>query len=135
MADDLCQETFIKVWEMWHKINQDTLKSLLYKIATNLMRNQIKHLSVVYQFQKNNKPHESDSTSADFELRQEEYNQLLEQTLGKIPEKSREVFLMSRIDGLTYNEIAERLGLSVKAIEKRMHLALEIISNKMSVKL
>ena len=37
------------------------------------------------------------------------------------------MFLMSRIDKMKYKEIAEALGLSVKAIEKRMHLALKTL--------
>jgi RNA polymerase sigma-70 factor (ECF subfamily) len=44
--------------------------------------------------------------------------------LAALPEKQRTVFLMARMEGLTYKEIAERLNLSVKAIEKRMSLTL-----------
>jgi len=45
--------------------------------------------------------------------------------LESMPEKQRTVFLMNRIDELKYKEIADHLGLSVKAIEKRMSQALE----------
>jgi RNA polymerase sigma-70 factor (ECF subfamily) len=44
--------------------------------------------------------------------------------LTALPEKQRTVFMMSRMEGLKYQEIAERLNLSVKAIEKRMSSAL-----------
>jgi RNA polymerase sigma-70 factor (ECF subfamily) len=45
----------------------------------------------------------------------------------EMPDRERTVFLMSRIDGLMYKEIANRLGLSVKAVEKRMKNALNFL--------
>ena len=57
-----------------------------------------------------------------------EYSELkkkYEKTLMKLPIKQREVFLMSRVEELKYSEIAERLRISVKAVEKRMKKALE----------
>jgi RNA polymerase sigma-70 factor (ECF subfamily) len=50
-------------------------------------------------------------------------------------EKNRVVFLMNRIDDLTYNEIAMNLGLSVKAVEKRMGKALSFLKEKLDVKI
>ena len=44
-----------------------------------------------------------------------------------MPENQRTVFLMSRVDNLKYAEIAEMTGISVKAVEKRMHKALEFL--------
>ena len=52
-----------------------------------------------------------------------------------MPEKQRVVFLMSRIDNLKYAEIADQLGLSVKAVEKRMKKALEFLRNEIEQKL
>ena len=45
--------------------------------------------------------------------------------LADLGEKQRTVFLMARMEGLKYHEIAERLNLSVKAVEKRMSIALD----------
>ncbi|HKJ79797.1 MAG TPA: sigma-70 family RNA polymerase sigma factor, partial [Prolixibacteraceae bacterium] len=50
-----------------------------------------------------------------------------EKALEKMPEKQRTVFLLSRAENLKYKEIAEMLGISVKAVEKRMTLALEFL--------
>ena len=58
------------------------------------------------------------------------YKELLknyELALERLPEKQRTVFLLSRMDGMKYFEIAESLGLSVKAVEKRMKNALEYL--------
>ena len=48
----------------------------------------------------------------------------MQRVIAEMTEKSRTVFLMNRIDGMTYNEIAESLKVSVKAIEKQMSKAL-----------
>jgi RNA polymerase sigma-70 factor (ECF subfamily) len=52
-----------------------------------------------------------------------------------MPEKQRTVFLMNRIDELKYKEIADQLGLSVKAIEKRMSQALEHLKTHLKDKI
>ena len=48
----------------------------------------------------------------------------LEQAMGKLKPKTREIFLAHRIHGFTYAEIAERTGLSVKGVEKQMSKAI-----------
>jgi RNA polymerase sigma factor (sigma-70 family) len=57
----------------------------------------------------------------------EELKNRYETALTNLPEKQRTVFLMSRMEELKYHEIAERCGLSVKAVEKRMNLALSYL--------
>ena len=53
-----------------------------------------------------------------------EFKVKLQKAIDKLTEGQRTCFLMHRIDGKKYSEIAEILGISVKAVEKRMHLAL-----------
>ena len=59
-----------------------------------------------------------------------EFENYLNQVLESIPEHERVVFLMNRIEQLKYKEIAERLNISVKAVEKRMSKALVVIKEK-----
>ncbi len=51
--------------------------------------------------------------------------------LSTMGEKQRDVFLMNRIEEMTYKEIAERLGLSVKAVEKRMSQAIGFLRERL----
>jgi RNA polymerase sigma-70 factor (ECF subfamily) len=134
LADDIVQEVFLKLWTNRQGVKEDTVKSLLYTIASNTIKNHFKHQKVVYSFQSQNQSNET-SEEADSALRQEELNRKLQDALAEIPEKSREVFLMNRIEGLTYSDIADRLGLSVKAIEKRMSDALSILRSRISYKI
>jgi RNA polymerase sigma factor (sigma-70 family) len=128
------QETFVKFWENRKKVRPETLKTLLYTIATNLIKNEFKHNQVVYKFERNIQQPQL-SEGADHKLLSDEFNNKLQKALAQIPENARIVFLMNRIEGLTYSEIAARLGLSVKAIEKRMSEAIAVLRSKIEFKI
>jgi len=134
LSEDIVQEVFLKVWNIRKQVVPETVKSFLYTIAENITKNYYRHQQVVYNFA-NKYDNESIAEEADHEIRKEEFHHHLQKTLSEIPEKSRVVFLMNRIDGYTYAEIAERLNLSVKAIEKRMSEAIAIIREKIKYKI
>lgn len=126
LATDIAQETFIKCWEKQFRFEEGKTKKLLYKIASNLFVSDYRKKKTALNFKLNRKP-ESESNTPDQILQFEELNGQFNLALQNLPEKQRVVFLMSRMDDLKYNEIAESLGLSVKAVEKRMSLALEYL--------
>lgn len=134
VAEDLAQEAFLKLWEKRDEVKEKTVKTLLYTIANNLAINHLKHGNVVFNFAVNYQGRDS-YESPDFELEMKEFDQKLQQAIGSIPEKSREVFLMNRIEGLTYNDIAERLEISVKTVEKRMRKALDLLRSSIKYKI
>lgn len=68
------------------------------------------------------------------QLQYSELKKEYETALTEMSEGQRVVFLMSRLEELTYKEIAERLDLSVKAVEKRMSLALKELRSKLKVR-
>lgn len=125
-AEDITQDAFVKLWEKRAQVRMETVKVYLFTIANNMTLNEIKHQSVVMGFVSRSKP-ASMTESPQFELEKQEFAAKLKAAIDSMPEKSRVVFLMNRIDGLTYGEIADRLHLSVKAIEKRMKKALDIL--------
>ena len=133
LAEDLTQDVFMKVWDKREEVNHDTVKSYLYTIANNMLLNKLRHDKVVLNFAEKNKD-QKNAQSPEYALEEKEFKQKLEQTISNMPEKQREVFLMNRIDELTYKEIAERLELSVKAVEKRMHGALNYLKDKIAHK-
>ena len=133
-AEDIAQEAFIKVWEKRYEIRQKTVKSLLYTIAGNLCKNRFEHQQVVFEFANNFQQNEFSSTP-EFELELKEFNNKLQNAIGELKDKDRTVFLMNRIDGLTYKQIAENLELSQKAIEKRMKNALDELKKTIEYKI
>lgn len=126
LAEDLVQDTFLKLWEMRKNVDKATIKAYLYKIAQNGTINYQRRQQLYYKFIRKAEFHkETDTPEKIAEMN--EYEQKLQNALGLLPEGGREVFLMNRLEDLTYTEISERLGLSVKAIEKRMSKALKIL--------
>jgi RNA polymerase sigma-70 factor (ECF subfamily) len=134
VAEDVSQDTFIKVWEKRDDIRPQTVKALLYTIANNLCKNRFEHQQVVFDFA-NNYKHYHENSSPQFELELKEFNDKLQKAIGGLNEKQRTVFLMNRIDGLTYNQIANSLELSVKAVEKRMKNALNELKKTIEYKI
>jgi RNA polymerase sigma-70 factor (family 1) len=125
-AEDILQETFIKLWDNCGKVKYDSVKSYLYTIATNTFLNMIKHDKVVKKHQ-DALPRHSTNESPEFIMLENEFMDKLQRTIDSLPEKQKEVFLLNRIEKKKYKEIAEQLGVSVKAVEKRMHLALVVM--------
>jgi RNA polymerase sigma factor (sigma-70 family) len=82
-------------------------------------------------FQFNSKDTEN-SPSPEEQLQFVELKNQYKLALAEMPENQRTVFLMSRFDKMKYAEIAGLLGLSVKAIEKRMSLALSFLKLKLN---
>jgi len=135
LSEDIAQEVFIKLWDVRDTIREESVLSLLYTIAANLLKNYHKHQKVVLNFQKNTTLIDVNLEEADHPMREQEMKERLERVLSDMPEKCRVPFLMSRIEELTYSEIAQRLDLSVKAIEKRMKEALDFIRNNLEYKI
>ncbi|MEQ8907419.1 RNA polymerase sigma-70 factor [Ekhidna sp.] len=136
LADDLVQETFIKIWNKRDEIEKETVKSLLYTIANNMLINHFNHQKVVREHQKSANPGSSSSSdSPQFQMEEAEFEAKLNNAIAKLPEDCREVFLMNRIDKLKYAEIAERLNLSVKAIEKRMSKTIGLLKESLGMKI
>tara|TARA_R110002049_G_scaffold131504_1_gene290265 strand:+ start:131 stop:643 length:513 start_codon:yes stop_codon:yes gene_type:complete len=127
-AYDVVQEAFIKLWENCSKVAPDKAKAYVYTIANNLYLNVIKaeKVRLKYAPDTNAVVHES----PDFLMEEQEYKEKLERVLQALPENQRTTFLLNRIDGKKYSEIAEMEGVSVKAIEKRMHLALKTLRDQ-----
>ncbi len=122
-AEDIMQEAFIRLWDKRKDVPESKVKSFLFTVANNLFLDQVKHQQVVLRFQQ--KPHKQiNHEHPHYLLEEEEFYQHLQHAINCLPEKSRVVFLMNRIDKLPYREIALRLSISVKAVEKRMHKAL-----------
>ena len=128
LAEDLCQEAFLRAWKNCASILPSKANAFLYRVANNLFLDKIKHDKVVLNYsEKARKSIELESP--EYQLEMKEFKAKLESAIASLPEKERVVFLMSRIDKMKYKEIAEKLGLSVKAIEKRMQLALRALKN------
>ena len=60
-----------------------------------------------------------------------ELTELLEQALQRLPENLRETFILSRVERLSYKEIAQRLGITVKAVDNRLSRTMKILKHEL----
>jgi RNA polymerase sigma-70 factor (ECF subfamily) len=128
LATDIAQESFMKVWEKNLSYDEKPIKSLLYKIASDIFISKYRRDKVAQKYLAKLEP-SIDNHSPEEQMQYEELKNKYELALSNLSEKQRTVFLMSRNEGLKYQEIADRLELSVKAVEKRMTYALSYLRN------
>jgi RNA polymerase sigma-70 factor (family 1) len=132
-AEDIAQDTFLKVWEKKETIKSETVKSLVYTIANNLFLNQVEHQKVHLKFAVKFQPNDIVKENPEFEMQVKEFDLKLQKAINELDDKKRTVFLMNRIEKYTYNQIAENLGITVKAVEKRMEKALAYIRKEIEM--
>lgn len=123
LAREHVQELFTRVWIKRHLLAPEKqIKAYLYTALNNIIINYNK-LHV-------NKSKSLDSVCLDYmlkNLRDEDIRIDVKYALKKLPDKVREVFLMSRIDKFSYAEIAEICNISIKTVEKRMSKAIYLL--------
>lgn len=131
-AKDLTQESFLKLWNNCSKVSLDKVKSYLYTIANRIFLDDINHQKVILKFQHRSGISERQMEhNPEYLYRQGEFNVKLEEAVSSLSEKQRVVFLMSRIDKVKNKEIAERLDISIKTVEKHIANALKSLKEKM----
>jgi RNA polymerase sigma-70 factor (ECF subfamily) len=128
LADDLVQETYLRAASLQSLANIASPRGLLLRIAANVAIDQHRRASV--------RPVAGRTPEAEvaLERRGVESDQserlALKQIILSLPPKLRDVFVLSRFTGLTYDEIGVRLGISAKTVEGRMTKALRICAAK-----
>ncbi len=130
-AEDLTQDAFIQLWNNCKKIPFDKAKSFVMKVAQNSFFNNVRHQKVVLHYNKNEDKKDCDHESPEYILEEKEFLEKLSKCISELPDKEREVFLLSRKEKKTYREIAEIIGISQKGVERRMHLALKKLKEKL----
>lgn len=134
VAEDLVQDAFARLWEKRGMLEAVSLSSLLFTMVRNNCINHLKRLALVdihsvdwlenldgeerlYHFDM--------CPDVEMALLYKELEAQIPQVLEQLPARSREIFLMSRRQGLKNREIAEQLSISTTAVEKHIKRALD----------
>lgn len=133
ISQDIVQEVFVKVWEKRAIIDSLNIEAFLFKLVRNRCIDYIKHLKVV-----NNRMQEIQISTQYEELYridfignepyvliEQELKIKIDKTILDLPDRCREVFTLSRINGLKNKEIAEMLGINIKNVERHLNRAMQ----------
>lgn len=132
LSEDLAQESFTILWKKCATVQFEAAKSYLFTVSGRLFLNKKKREKIELNFIKKTGS-SSNKETPEFLMEENEFKKTLESAIAELPSKQREVFLMNRIDGMPFREIAESLEISVKAVEKRMSLCLQALKEKMEI--
>jgi RNA polymerase sigma-70 factor, ECF subfamily len=126
-AEDVVQELFTDLWEKGNlaKIefpDRYLLRAVKFKCINIIQRVRVKEASLFSEIQD-----VEIATEESFGMREEDILPMLHYYAAKLPPKTREIFLLSREEGLRYKEIAEVKGISIKTVETQMGRALKIL--------
>ncbi len=133
VAEELSQDVFLELWRRRESLAPDSsVAGYLMQAVRNRALNHLRHLAVqkksVVYVEAMSEPAEH----ADSQVQANELQAAVTQAIADLPPRTREVFVMSRERGLRYSEIAEQLGVSVKAVEANMSRALRVLRERLA---
>lgn len=142
-AEDIVQDVFFELWAKREKIDFDqAIKAYLFKAVYNRSLNYVNNPAVTRQTKLEQYAEEhqfneffvSQDKSPEELLITKELTAEIEQIIDKLPSQCKTVFLLSRKEELKNKEIAEKLSISVKAVEKHITKALSILKKELKDK-
>jgi len=129
-AREVVHQVFINLWEKWNETDHTTsLKSYLFTSVRNRSLNVIRDRK---KFTSEEVPEQTGEWDVSALLEAMELEEKIRGAIAVLPGKCREIFELNRFDGLRYNEIANRLGISVKTVENQMSKALKILRDQLA---
>jgi RNA polymerase sigma-70 factor (ECF subfamily) len=131
-ASDIAQDVFLRVWEKRSSLMHDYLKPLLYKIASDTYISTFRREEYCINYLQSINENDNAAASPEDEAIYREAAAAYTSSLAKMPEARRVIFLMSREEGMKYKEIAERLGISIKTVEKHVSAALRALRTELN---
>jgi len=129
-SEDIVQEIFTQIWTKRQSIEITNVSAYLYGAVRNLVFKHIRsgNIKNTYLERINLISHVND---AERTLNLNELQDIYHKSLGTLPLRCREVFLLSREENLSYKEIASRLNISHKTVETQMSKALKLLRTAM----
>lgn len=127
IAKELVQETFLQLWVNRSKLSEvENPSAWIYRIASNISVNWLKTQSNRQRLQKNIVVVESENPVPDY-IDSRELDLVIQKAVNLLPEKRQEVYRLSREQGLTHQQIADKLNLSVNTVRAQIGNSLKFI--------
>lgn len=133
-TEEIIQNVFVSLWENRDMLNEAfPLQNYLYKVTINHIYNYFKHRSVRRNYLENMILEGSDEDQyAEQSILANDLGEIVNKFIGNLPLRQQIIYRLSRMDGLCYAEIAQRMGLSVRAVENHIYRTLKYIREKLN---
>lgn len=127
-AEDIVQDTFHKLLSMEEGIDSiENPRAYLYKTAKNLALNNLRKGRYHSEYVASLDVNEAAAPCLFREISSKQDLKRIQEAIASMPNSHKEVFLLNRESGLSYAQIAQKLGVSVSTIEKRMMKVLKLL--------
>lgn len=128
-AEEIVQDLFYGLWEKRFQLRIETsANSYLYAAVHNKCMKVLRHKTVESKFRAHYLANGSETdTSSEITGVSEEVERIMERTLKSLPDRCSKIFRLNRFEGMKYQEIAEKLSISVKTVEANMGKALKLL--------
>lgn len=125
VAEEIVQDVFLQLWEKALELEHAAaLKSYLFRAVINRSLNHLQRTQLLREHHTAIKYLQDESYLCTF-IEEQELRERIHHAVSRLPEKCRQIFKLSRYEGLKNNEIAHQLDLSVKTVENQMTIALK----------
>lgn len=129
IAEEIVQDLFFTLWEKHEELSINTsLKSYMYAATHNRCLKYLDHRRIEMKYEEYVREHTGTYTEPLTDgSNLKDIQQIIDKTLSSLPEKCSRIFRMNRFEGLRYNDIAQKLSISVKTVEANMGKALKLL--------
>jgi len=129
-SEEVVQEVFTIVWEKRHKLNEDlSFRSYLFTIAYNIIKKHFRARSYLIEYINTAKIESDLDMTTSQEIDFSSLKGFVTKLIEGMPERRKEIFIKSRIEGLSIGEIADSMNISHKTVENQISTALKYIRN------
>ena len=133
-AEEIAQDVMLELWRRRESLDvTESVRGYLMQATRNRALNDLRHRAIERRSEPQIIEGTARSRPTDAGARESEIEAALHSAIADLPDRCRQIFELSRFEGLKYAEIATRLGISVKTVEVQMGKALRILRERMKV--
>ena len=132
--DDILQEVFIRIWQNRKNIKDPaSFNAYIFTITKNLLLNELRshlnHKNLKEEIRKLSTAQEYSNVD---HTQYKELKNRVDELIGRLPERQKEIFVLSRSEGLSHKEIAKKLQITTKTVEYHISLAIKSLKTNLN---
>jgi len=125
-CEEIVQGFFLKLWDKREELEITlSVKNYLFSSIRNRCLNHIKHEKIKQEYNAEILSNTENRIESSNFIMEVDLVKKIDQSIAALPDRRREIFILSREQGLKYREIADKLGISIKTVETQMGQALK----------